>query len=102
MTFEEAIVSVWQQTLVEKARTVTLGGEEFPVEHTARRELLQVDFRFAGRRLRGLEQNPSTKSRWAQLARQGKRVMQFLEGGQYVAAVVEGKVTTYGGKRSGK
>jgi hypothetical protein len=102
MTFEDAIVSVWRQALLEKARKVTLGGEEFSVEHTARRELRQVDFRFEGRRLRGLEQNPSTKSRWAQLARQGKRVMQFLEGGQYVAVVAEGKVTTYGGKRSGK
>jgi len=97
MTLDETIVSVWRQALVEKARAVTLGGEEYSVEHTAKRELRQVDFRFEGRALRGLEQNPSTKSRWAQLARQGKRVMQFLEGGQYVAVVVEGKVTRYGG-----
>ena len=102
MTFEEALVEVWRQALVDKARVVMLGGEEFPVERTAKRELRQVDFRFEGRALRGLEQNPSTKSRWARLAQQGKRVMQFLEGGQYVAVVVEGEVTSYGGKRSGK
>ena len=47
---------------------------------------------------RGLEQNPGTKSRWAQLARSGKKVMQFLSEGRYVANVVDGKVTMYGGR----
>jgi hypothetical protein len=46
--------------------------------------------------IRGLEQNPDTKSRWAQLARAGKKVMQFLSEGRYVAVVVDGKVTLYG------
>jgi len=41
------------------------------------------------------EQNPETKSRWAQLAREGKKVMQFLSGGRYVANVVDGKATVY-------
>ena len=47
---------------------------------------------FEGKEIRGLEQNPQTKSRWAQLARSGKKVMQFLSEG-YVANVVDGKVT---------
>jgi hypothetical protein len=46
--------------------------------------------------LRGLEQNPETGSRWAQLARQGKKVMQFLKQRRYVAVVVDGKVQFYG------
>jgi hypothetical protein len=46
----------------------------------------------------GLEQNPDTKSRWAQMARAGKKVMQFLSEGRYVANVVDGKVTLYGNR----
>jgi hypothetical protein len=42
-----------------------------------------------------VEQNPSTNSRWAKLAREGKKVMQFLADGRYVAGVVDGKVTLY-------
>jgi hypothetical protein len=36
---------------------------------------------FDGNEIRGLEQNPETKSLWAQLARSGKKVMQFLSEG---------------------
>ena len=46
--------------------------------------------------IRGLEQNPDTKSRWAQMARSGKKVMQFLSEGRYVAVVVDGRVMLYG------
>jgi hypothetical protein len=96
MTLEEALISVWRQALVEKAGVVELAGREYPVRHTPKRGLLQVDFSFDGQELRGLEQNPETKSRWAQLARAGKRVMQFLSAGRYIAVVVDGEVTTYG------
>ena len=54
-----------------------------------------MDFVFEGNKIRGLEQNPATKSYWAQMARSGKRVMQFLQDGQYVANVVDGKMTLY-------
>jgi hypothetical protein len=54
-----------------------------------------VDFIFDGRELRGLEQNPNTKSRWAQMAGEGAKVMQFLDRGKYVAAVTDGKVRLY-------
>jgi hypothetical protein len=57
-----------------------------------------VDFVFEGNEIRGLEQNPETKSRWAQMARSGKKVMQFLSEGRYVANVADGKVTLYGGR----
>jgi hypothetical protein len=96
VTLEETLISVWRQTLVENAKVVELAGQKYPVRHTARRGLCQVDFTFNGEPLRALEQNPETQSRWAQLARGGKKVMQFLSEGRYIGVVVEGKVTLYG------
>jgi hypothetical protein len=55
-----------------------------------------VDFLFDGNEIRGLEQNPKTKSRWAEMARSGVKVMQFLSEGRYVANVADGKMTRYG------
>ncbi|MDP9161776.1 MAG: hypothetical protein M3O09_16300 [Acidobacteriota bacterium] len=55
-----------------------------------------MDFRFGSHNCRGLEQNPEAASRWAQLARQGKKVMQFTEELPYIAAVVDGEVQLYG------
>jgi hypothetical protein len=98
LSFEQALIEVWRQTLVENAKTVELGSERYPVRTTPKRGLRQVDFVFEGNEIRGLEQNPQTKSRWAQLARCGKKVMQFLSGGRYVANVVDGEVTLYSGR----
>ena len=95
-SFEEALLEVWRQALVENAKVVLVGAERYPVRRTAKRNLRQVDFVFDGQEMRGLEQNPGTTSRWAQLARSGKKVMQFLSQGRYVANVVNGKVTVYG------
>lgn len=95
-SFEQTLVEVWRQALVENAKAVKVGEESYPVRRTAKRGLRQVDFVFDGNEIRGLEQNPDTKSRWAQLARSGKKVMQFLSEGLYVANVVDGKVTRYG------
>src|SRR5260370_21437188 len=96
LSFEETLVEVWRQALVEGARAIKVGGKSYPVRRTSKRGLRQVDFTFNGSEIRGLEQNPDTKSRWAQLARAGKKVMQFLSEGRYVANVVHGKVTLYG------
>jgi hypothetical protein len=93
---EEALQSVWRQTLVEGLEFVEVGGRKFRVQETSRSRLREVDFEFDGERLRGLEQNPSTSSNWARLAREGKKVMQFLIGGKYIANVVDGKVHFYG------
>ena len=95
-SFEETIIEVWRQALVENTKTVKLGAESYPVRRTPKRGLRQVDFVFDGHEMRGLEQNPETKSRWAQLARSGKKVMQFLSEGRYIANVVDGKLTRYG------
>jgi hypothetical protein len=99
LSFEQALIEVWRQTLVENAKLVELGAQRFPVRPTPERGL-QVDFVFDGRGVRGLEQNPRTNSRWARMARSGKKVMQFLSEGRYVANVVDGKMTLYG--RSGR
>jgi len=95
ISFEQTIIEVWRQALVENADIVALESERYPVRMTPKRRLRQVDFEFDGNKIRGLEQNPETKSRWAQMARAGKKVMQFLSDGRYVANVADGKVTLY-------
>jgi hypothetical protein len=92
--------SSFEQALVENADVIQLGKDRYPVRGTPKRRLRQVDFVFDGNQIRALEQNPETKSSWAQMARAGKEVMQFLCEGRYVANVVEGKVTLYG-RRAG-
>src|SRR5713101_8139179 len=99
MTLEEALVTIWRRALVEGAAEVELDGQRFAVRETPRKRLREVDFVFEGQTLRGLEQNPKTESRWAQLARAGHKVMQFLSAGRYIGNVVDGKVTIYGGKK---
>jgi hypothetical protein len=81
-SFEQTLVEVWRQVLVENTKTVELGSGRYPVRITPKRRLRQVDFIFEGNEIRGLEQNPETKSRWAQMARSGKKVMQFLSEGR--------------------
>jgi hypothetical protein len=56
---------------VENADVVELDGKRYPVRITPRKGLRHVDFVFDGNDIRGLEQNPDTKSRWAMLARSG-------------------------------
>jgi len=95
---DETLLSVWKQALVERKKRVALGEDSYAVQATPKRALLHVDFEFAGQRIRGLEQNPATGSRWAELARQGAKVMQFLIGGRYIAVVHDGKVNHFGGR----
>jgi hypothetical protein len=94
-SLDTVLLSIWQQSLIDKKKTVELDSETYPVRQTSKSKLKQIDFRFEDRDLRGLEQNPNTKSRWAKLAREGKQVMQFLEHGKYIAVVVDGKVHIY-------
>jgi hypothetical protein len=46
---EVTLLSVWQQTLIDKKKSVELGGETYPVRQTAKSKWKQVDFRFEGR-----------------------------------------------------
>lgn len=95
MSFEETLIEVARQAFADGAKAVVLGTERYPILRTSKRRLRQVDFKFEGREIRGLEQNPDTKSRWAAMARDGKKVMQFLHEGRYVAVVVDGDVRLY-------
>jgi hypothetical protein len=63
LSLESLLISVWQQSLIDKKKTVDLDGETYPIRQTSKSKLKQIDFRFEDRDLRGLEQNPSTKSR---------------------------------------
>jgi hypothetical protein len=96
ISFEQVLIDIWRQVLVQNTEVVVLGAEHYSVRLTLKRRLRQVDFTFDGNNIRGLEQNPETKSRWAEMARSGKKVMQFLKGGRYIANVADRKVTLYG------
>ena len=101
ISFEQALIDVWRQVLVEGANVVVLDRKNYPVRQTSKRRLREVNFEFEGNEIRGLEQNPDTKSRWAEMARAGEKVMQFLSDGRYLANVVGGKLTVYG-RETGK
>jgi hypothetical protein len=96
LSFEQTLIEVWRQSLVENATVVELDGSRYAVRRTPKRGLRQVDFIFGENEIRGLEQNPDTRSKWAKLARSGKKVMQFLSDGRYVAVVVDEKAKLYG------
>jgi hypothetical protein len=98
--FETCLLDVWREALLESQKRVSVGSDTYPVRRTAKHKLAQVDFEFEGMPIRGLEQNPQTQSRWAQLARKGSKVMQFLSGGRYVAVVYDGKLFHYGPKET--
>jgi len=95
MTLDEALLSVWRQALDENLNLVELDGARFPVRRTQRRRLRQVDFVIGTQSLRGLEQSPETRSKWAAMAREGQKVMQFLSGRLYIGNVADGKLTLY-------
>jgi len=94
-TLGEALISIWQQAMAEGKSVVELEGEVYPVGHTRAKRLRTVQFTFGPHRLDGIEQNPQTGSRWAQLAREGERIMQFSVNRRYVANVCEGKLLRY-------
>jgi hypothetical protein len=99
-SFDSTLISVWRQAVVEKAEVVKLGAESYPVTKSKAKRLRQVVFDFDGESFIGIEQNPKTKSRWAAMARAGKKVMQFLQDHRYVAVVADGKVIMYGKSRA--
>jgi hypothetical protein len=92
---DDAFLSVWRQALVEQKKIVSLGDATFSVRRTTKTRLAQIDFEVDGVEFRGIEQNPHTKSRWAKMAREGAKVMQFLRAGRYVGVVVDGVLKHY-------
>lgn len=95
MTLRETLIEVWRQVLVEERTRVEVGGETHSVGRTRAANLRVVSFVYEGRTIEGIEQNPATKSRWAQMAREGKRVMQFSCSHRYFANVCDGVALRY-------
>jgi hypothetical protein len=91
-SFDEVLIEVYKQLFSDNARVVKIGTHLYPIQRSHKGHLRQVDFLFNGHDLRGIEQNPSSDNRWAALVRSGKKVMQFLRDGRYVASVVDGKI----------
>jgi hypothetical protein len=73
----EILIAVWRQAFIDKADTVKLSADSYPVSQSKAKRLRQVEFVIDGNTFIGIEQNPNTKSRWAAMAWLGKPVMQF-------------------------
>ena len=95
MTLAEELVSVWRQLLVEERASIEVEGRRYVPGRSRNRNLRFVEFSFGEHRIEGIEQNPETKSRWAALARDGQRIVQFRSRGRYLANVCEGVVNRY-------
>jgi hypothetical protein len=95
MTLGKTLISVWRQALAEGKGRVELERKFYPITISRAKKLRMVEFAFSTYRIIGIEQNPKTSSRWAVMARQGKRVMQFRCQGRYVANVCEGELLHY-------
>jgi hypothetical protein len=95
LTLGETLISVWKQVPVEGMAVVELEGGRYAVDRTHAKRLRTVSFVYEARRLDGIEQNPETGSCWAELAREGKRIMRFSYQHRYVANVCEGTLTRY-------
>jgi hypothetical protein len=95
MTLGETLIEVWQQVLVEGRLRVELADKSYPVTTTRAKKLRAVRFEYDSYHIDGIEQNPETGSRWAFLAREGKRIMQFSFERRYIGNVSEGKLTRY-------
>ena len=79
-----------------KIRSREAGHGTFSRHQSKTKRLRQVAFDFDGNTIMGIERNPKTKSRWADMARAGKKVMQFIQDGRYVAVAAGWKVMLYG------
>jgi hypothetical protein len=97
-SLDGTLITVWRQAMAENADTLKLGTESYPVTNSKAKRLRVVAFTFDGNEIMGIEQNPKTKSQWAAMARAGKKVMQFIQDGSYMAVVADGKVTLYGSR----
>lgn len=91
--------SVAQQMMT--AAKVQIRDKPIPVRRTSAQRLRRVTFHMNGREYDAIEQNPEKPSRWGQLAREGRQVVQFLDKttGRFVGVAIDGKVKEYGGMR---
>lgn len=95
MPLYDTLLDVWRTVLVDQASSVDIQGSSVAVTRTRSAGLRMVVFVYDGHRIEGIEQNPETRSRWAELAREGKAIMQFKCNGRYFANVCDGDVMRY-------
>ena len=95
MTLGDTLIWVWRQSLAEGRGKVDVEDKHYAVGLFRAKKLRNVEFSYGELSIIGIEQNPATNSRWASLARQGNRIMQFRCKGRYVANVCEGKLLRY-------
>ena len=60
-SFEQVLIEVWRQVLVENADAVELGTERYSVRLTPKRRLRQVDFVVEDKEMCGLKQGAMAK-----------------------------------------
>jgi hypothetical protein len=94
-TLSETLVAIWGEVLRDGRTEGTVDGLRFRCDRTRGKRLLTVTFTFGDRAVEGIEQNPETSSRWAKMAQEGQRILQFRAGGRYIANVAEGRLTRY-------
>jgi len=95
MSLGESLVEVWRQALVEDRPEVELPDQRCRVTQTRGQGLRVVMIRFEDRAIEGIEQNPRKESRWAKLAQEGQRIMQFRIQRRYIGNVCEGRLLRY-------
>jgi len=95
MIDEEILKSIASQLMTKSS--VTVEGTSAPVRRTSRQKLKTAAFRVEGHEYQAIEQNPEKPSRWGQLARSGRQVVQFkdAERNKFIAVAVDGKVIFY-------
>jgi hypothetical protein len=96
MVDAELLKSIASQLMTKPS--VIVEGQSVPVRGTSRQHLRTAAFTVEGREYQAIEQNAEKPSRWGQLARSGRQVVQFkdVERNKFVAVVVDGEVRFYG------
>ena len=74
--------------------TIQIEGESYKVKIFTKSGLRYVDVG----EYRLVEQNPQKSSKWAKMAREGKKIVWIFKGRKYVARVIDGKFTWLGSK----
>ena len=92
LAFEDVLIDVWRQTLVDEVKKVELWGDLYAVGRADNSGLRQVYFVVEGQEVRGIEQNPNANSAWAEMARAGQKVMEFVTADGSLAVVADGKL----------
>jgi hypothetical protein len=95
MLDQAVFLSVAEQLM--RGTEVRIEGHTSKVNRTGSQRFRTLRFSTGGREYQAIEQNPEKPSRWGQLARQGKRVVQFrdLQTHKYVAVSVDQEFHEY-------